>query len=69
MIGETFVPNADLVEGDRLARLGLTDCSIVEIAIRSRALVLTDDFALAGTLRSLSLDVINFNHLRFGDRL
>ena len=68
-IDEAYVPSVEIVAGDRLLRLGLTDCSIVEIARRSGAVVLTNDHALAGTLRSLSLEVINFNHLRFGNEL
>jgi hypothetical protein len=48
---------------DPFPRLGLTDCTIIELSMDH--LVLTDDLPLAGTLEKLGRDVINFNHLRF----
>jgi hypothetical protein len=44
------------------AKLGLSDSTIC--AASSDYAVLTDDFALAGTLEKLGKTVINFNHIR-----
>lgn len=47
----------------KVAKFGITDSMIYVISQKSELLVLTDDFPLAGFLRSKSIDVINFNNL------
>ena len=45
-------------------KLGLTDAIIGQLA-KDTYLVLTDDFPLTNYLKSIGVDAINFNHLRF----
>jgi rRNA-processing protein FCF1 len=61
---EQYYTSPDLSLRADFLRLGLTDCSIIEMAEQETVLVLTDDFTLANYLWSYGLDAINFNHLR-----
>jgi hypothetical protein len=56
-------PSAMLFRSRHFARFGLTDAGIVQVA-PGNCLVLTDDLPLANLLGSLSIDVVNFNHVR-----
>jgi hypothetical protein len=59
---EIYLPSLEATRHEKYAHLGLTDCTI--IAASQDALVITDDFRLAGTLVQSGRDAININHLR-----
>lgn len=65
---EEFAPATQIANLNREAfiRFGITDAAIFGIA-KEKYLVLTDDLRLAGYLQKYGFDVINFNHIRFGD--
>lgn len=63
LLGEQYVPSADVAQVEQFARLGLTDNVIARLAEGSY-LVLTDDAKLTCFLQRVPVDVINFNHLR-----
>lgn len=63
LLGEQYLPSADVVQDGHFLRLGLTDSVIARLAEGSW-LVLTDDLELASFLQQIPVDVINFNHLR-----
>ena len=60
---EVHQPGKNIVQSALYAPLGLTDVAIVSLS--TDALILTDDFHLAGKLAALDRDVININHLRW----
>lgn len=64
MLEERYVSSAEASLEDGFVRLGLTDAGICRL-VRRRLPVLTDDLRLAVQLRSLQVDVINFNDVRF----
>ena len=61
-------PHAEsLCNAPTFARFGITDTSIIEVAIEEAAqsyLVLTTDYKLAGHLRKKGFDALNYNHIR-----
>ena len=63
---EDFVRSKELALGDVFLRFGLADASLADLAQRGH-LVITDDLPLQVRLNSLSLPVLNFNHLRSAD--
>ncbi len=63
-LNENYLQSQEVVKNDKFIKFGLTDCGIMAIA-QNKYLVLTDDFKLLNYLQSISIDVINFNHLRF----
>ncbi len=63
LLDEQYVPSATAAASASFPKFGLSDSVIVEIA-NQRYLVLTAEFALAGYLRSVGTDAINFNNLR-----
>ena len=66
MIGgfaEIYRYSSEIAELPNFRRLGLTDTGIGLVA-GNKDLVLTDDFLLAAHLASMSVDCINFNHIR-----
>ncbi|MDT7541223.1 MAG: hypothetical protein QOE33_1127 [Acidobacteriota bacterium] len=63
LLEEHYLTSANIASAPQFAKLGLTDCGILELS-RNQYLVLTDDFRLAGHLDSQGIDVINFNHIR-----
>jgi hypothetical protein len=63
LLGEHYVPSADVAAVGHFAKLGLTDSVIARLA-RGSYLVLTDDLTLAFFLERIRVDVVNFNHLR-----
>ena len=63
LLGEHYVPSADVAQNNEFAKLGLTDTVIARLA-RGSFLVLTDDLRLASFLERIPVDVVNFNHLR-----
>ena len=60
---ERFEPSNDLCVREEFLRLGLADTAIGATA-PGQFLVLTDEFALYGSLQKRGVDVVNFNHLR-----
>ncbi len=65
-MNEHYIQSQEIVKNDKFIKFGLTDCGIMTIA-QNKYLVLTDDLKLSNYLQSISMDVINFNHLRFYD--
>ena len=63
-LDERYVASREASRIEAFVKVGLTDSAIIHLA-KDRFLVLTDDFRLAGMLGHLSIDVINFNHLRY----
>ncbi len=63
VLEEHYIKSAKLSPMPQLAKLGLTDAGILDLA-QGQYLVLTDDFRLVGHLEKQGIDVINFNHLR-----
>lgn len=64
-LDERYVQSAAAAATAPFPRLGLTDAGIALLA-REAILVLTDDLKLAGYLEKAGVDVINFNHVRWG---
>lgn len=64
LLDEHYVPSTEASAQDGFTRPGLTDAGICRLVER-RFPVLTDDLALAVRLRSLQVDVVNFNDIRF----
>ncbi len=62
-LDEQYVASRQASRIEAFVKVGLTDSAIIHLA-KDRFLVLTDDFRLAGMLGHLSIDAINFNHLR-----
>lgn len=60
---EVSLASANIVPTDDFLTFGLTDAGILQLAPGNH-LVATVDFPLAGRLRTRSVDVVNFNHLR-----
>jgi len=65
LLTECVIPARELAETPAFKQFGLTDVAISQVA-QDGALVLTDDFKLAGYLSKHNIDVLNFNHLRLG---
>ena len=63
-IPEQHVATADVGRLPELTRFGVTDAALCELA--KTHTIITAEYRLSGYLRSLGLDVINFNHLRTG---
>jgi len=63
LLHEEYVVSADVARHDCFSRLGLTDSGILHL-VKDKYLVLTDDFALYGTLEKSGIDALNFSHLR-----
>ncbi len=63
VLEEHYIKSAKLSPTPQLAKLGLTDAGILDLA-QGQYLVLTDDFRLHGHLEKQGIDVINFNHVR-----
>lgn len=59
---EVHNPSGEFAGGAEHAKFGMTDAILIHIS--NNALVLTDDFRLAGKIASTSGNVINFNHLK-----
>jgi hypothetical protein len=62
MILEKWIPAAELSRGPEFIAFGITDAALGRLA--AEALVVTEDFRLAGYLQSQGIDVLNFHHLR-----
>ena len=62
-LDENYIESIIAVTEEKFIKFGLTDCGILNLA-RDKYLVLTDDFKLANSLESVSIDVINFNNIR-----
>jgi len=60
---EFYLESQEVVKTESFTKLGLTDCSIINLA-KNKYLVLTDDFKLANYLQKLEIDTINFNNIR-----
>ena len=63
MMNEQHEPAVRVVAQDSFLKLGVADAAITLIA-PGNFLVLTDESALAGTLRKRGVDVLNFNDIR-----
>jgi hypothetical protein len=63
-INERQIESRRIFSNEHFPKMGLTDCGIMELA-PNRYLVLTDDFPLANRLAHMSIDAINYNHVRF----
>ena len=61
---EVFVTKDELLASPSLERVGFTDVSVLEAAARRDCLVLTEDHALAGHLRSEGRDALDLSTLR-----
>lgn len=62
-LDENYEPSREICKTNYFKKFGLTDSGIISLS-KSKYLVLTDDFPLVGMLEKLSIDVINFNHIR-----
>jgi hypothetical protein len=62
VVSEEYIPSRVAAAAGVFEKLGLSDSTIC--AASSDYAVLTDDFALQGTLEKLGKTVINFNHIR-----
>lgn len=60
---EQYFPSKELLQDQEFRVLGLADAAI-RFTAETPALILTDDFRLSGKLSKVSVDVLNFNHLR-----
>lgn len=60
---EHYIASSKICSLEHFKKFGLTDSAIIDL-VRDKYLVLTDDFKLANYLQSVSIDVINFNHIR-----
>ena len=63
-VPEQHVATADVGRLPEFTRFGITDAALCELA--KTHTIITAEYRLSGYLRSLGLDVINFNHLRTG---
>jgi hypothetical protein len=70
---EEYVDTNEVVRDGAFLRLGIGDTSIINLAVRGAFpqgnrgyLLITIDSPLVSMMESRSLDVINFNHLRYG---
>lgn len=61
---EHYVPSDVLFHHPAFVWVGLTDASILSLALQEDYLVLTDDFRLHILLAQNNLPVINFTHFR-----
>jgi len=61
---EIYLKSDRIVKLDQFSKYGLTDSGIIDL-VAGQYLVLTDDFKLANYLKSKSIDVLNFNNLRY----
>ncbi|MGA2249704.1 hypothetical protein [Terracidiphilus sp.] len=59
---EKWIPAAELIQGPEFIAFGITDAALSRLA--AEALIVTEDFRLAGFLQSQGMDVLNFHHLR-----
>lgn len=64
LLTEHYTEGKEIGALEHFADFGLTDSGIIKLA-KGSFLVLTDDGPLAGYLQNVSVDVINFNHVRF----
>ncbi|MFH1860532.1 MAG: PIN domain-containing protein [bacterium] len=62
-LSEEVILSNKSVENKYFEKYGLTDTVIIELC-QEKYLVVTDDFPLSNLLNCLSIDVINFNHIR-----
>ena len=62
MTDELFESSRAVLQDHAFSRLGLTDTAITTLG--ASVLVITDDFALYGSLAHRGIDAINFGHLR-----
>lgn len=62
-LNEEVVMSKIAVGNKYFEKYGLTDAAIIELS-QKKYLVITDDFPLSNLLSSISIDVINFNHIR-----
>jgi rRNA-processing protein FCF1 len=60
---EHYITSSKVCSLAQFKKFGLTDSAIIDL-VKDKYLVLTDDFKLANYLQSVSIDVINFNHIR-----
>lgn len=60
---ETSTASRVLMQAGHFPRYGLTDTAIADLG-RGSCLVLTDDFALAGLLKTKHIEVLRFGELR-----
>lgn len=63
LLNEHYIKSLDAVSTDKFIKFGLTDSGILTLA-KGKYLVLTDDLKLANYLRTVEIDVINFNNIR-----
>jgi len=63
IVDEQYVPSRDVIASIAFSQFGLSDAVLSEIAVR-HFLILTVDGSLYHFLMTLSLPVLNFNHLR-----
>ncbi|TCN65410.1 PIN domain-containing protein [Acetobacteroides hydrogenigenes] len=61
---EVYKSSSELIYHESFLKFGLSDTSVFNLCYEKKAVAITIDFPLYGYLSSLSLDVINFNHLR-----
>lgn len=63
LLNEEYIPSKAIALSAPFDRFGLTDTGIINL-VQGKYLVLTDDLRLATYLQNISVDVINFNHIR-----
>ncbi|MEH2165538.1 MAG: PIN domain-containing protein [Nostoc sp.] len=63
ILDEYYIKSLDVVNTEKFVKFGLTDSGIL-ILSKGKYLILTDDFKLANYLKSVEIDVINFNNIR-----
>jgi rRNA-processing protein FCF1 len=62
-VAEVYEPSEKVVQGAHYMRLGLTDVAIVA-ACRADVTVVTDDYALYGSVRAIGGQAVNIRHAR-----
>lgn len=62
-LDEFYIESKTATQVEQFTKYGLTDCGIISVA-RDSYLVLTDDFKLAGYLKKIGIDSINFDSIR-----
>ena len=64
LLQEEYLPSATIARMTEFRKFGITDTAIFRL-VKDKYLVLTDDFKLSQYLQKQSIDVINFNQIRF----
>lgn len=64
LIDEEYINKNDIVQNSSLRHIGVTDTSIIEVAMNLNLLVITDDFRSVHHYMSRDISVLNINQLK-----